>query len=155
MLLHSLALDRSVWDGLLPFVLEEFQVLVPDLPGHGRSAPLEGVTIEAMADEVSVLIRHEAEHPVILVGLSLGGCVAQSVAVRHPQLVRGLGLIDTTCWYGESASVDWEARAQRAVAEGLNSLAAFSAGPLVLAGVPRSAAGDRPSTTRGVSVYRY
>jgi 3-oxoadipate enol-lactonase len=58
-------------------------------------------------------------------GLSLGGCVAQAVAIRHPALVKGLGLIDTTPWYGATAVEDWEGRAQKAATEGFDSLAEF------------------------------
>jgi 3-oxoadipate enol-lactonase len=124
-LLHSLALDRSVWNAFVPFVVPRFDVVVPDLPGHGRSPDAAVASIEGFAEEVAMLIEQISDDPIIVVGMSLGGCIAQATAVRHPQLVRGLGLVDTTCWYGETAAADWEGRAQRAVANGLSSLADF------------------------------
>lgn len=124
-LLHSLALDRTIWGGLLPHLLPRFEVIAVDLPNHGASPVLEEASIPAMGDAVAELIRAEADDPVILVGLSLGGCVAQAVAAQHPQIVRGLGLLDTTAWYGETAMEAWESRAQKAMQDGLGSLAGF------------------------------
>ena len=124
-LLHSLALDRTLWDGMLPHLADRFTVLTPDLPGHGRSPALAAMSIESMAEAVAELVRAEADPPATVVGLSLGGCVAQALAAGSPELVGGLGLVDTTCWYGETAPADWEARAQRARTDGLESLAGF------------------------------
>ena len=124
-LLHSLALDRSVWDGLVPLLRDRFTVVTPDLPGHGSSPSRDGVTVEAMADDVAALIRSLDVAPAVIGGLSLGGCVAQAVAARHGDLVRGLALLDTTCWYGTRAPADWAGRAQKAVDNGLDSLSAF------------------------------
>ncbi|MCC5949157.1 MAG: alpha/beta fold hydrolase [Nitriliruptoraceae bacterium] len=124
-LLHSLALDRSVYDGLVPHLLDRFDVIALDLPNHGASPTLEETTIDAMADAVASTIEREVDGPAIVAGLSLGGCVAQAVAVRHPALVRGLALLDTTCWYGETAPSDWEGRAQKAANDGFDSLAGF------------------------------
>lgn len=124
-LLHSLALDRSVWDALVAELSDRHTVIAVDLPGHGAS-PADGVTtIEDMADAVAATIEALADGPVVVMGLSLGGCVAQAVAIRHPNLVKGLGLIDTTAWYGETAIADWEGRAQKAAQEGFESLAEF------------------------------
>jgi 3-oxoadipate enol-lactonase len=78
-----------------------------------------------MGSEVAEMVRERTAGPAIFVGLSLGGCVAQALAVYQPELVRGLGLVDTTCWYGETAKADWEARAEKAMTDGLDSLAAF------------------------------
>ncbi len=124
-LLHSLAMDRTVWDGLVPRLTGRGDVIAVDLPNHGRSPTLAETSIESMADAVAELLRAEEPHGAVVVGMSLGGCVAQSVAVRHPELVTGLGLLDTTCWYGETAAEDWEARAQRAATDGFESLASF------------------------------
>lgn len=124
-LLHSLALDRTIWEGLLQHLPPRFDTITPDLPNHGASPSLPEASIPAMGDAVAELIRTEVEGPVVLVGLSLGGCVAQAVAIQHPDLVRGLGLLDTTAWYGESAMETWESRAQKAIENGLDSLADF------------------------------
>lgn len=124
-LLHSLALDRSVWDDVIPHLVDRFDVVAVDLPNHGRSPSIADTTVESLADEVADFIGVHGFGAVVLIGMSLGGCVAQAVAVRHPHLVSGLGLVDTTCWYGPTAPDDWEQRAQRAVNEGLDSLAEF------------------------------
>ena len=124
-LLHSLALDRSVWDDFIPRVVERFDVIAVDLPGHGASPGNEGMTIESMADEVAHLIRSLQVDPAIVIGLSLGGCVAQATAVRHPEAVSGLGLLDTTCWYGEKAPENWAERARRGKEGGMESLVDF------------------------------
>lgn len=124
-LLHSLALDRSVWEGLIPHLQGDFEILAIDLPGHGKSSEFSGDTIEELADQVADLVQEQGMGPSIVIGLSLGGCVAQALAIRHPGLVEGLGLLDTTCWYGEDAPSAWEERAQRARRDGFDSLAGF------------------------------
>lgn len=124
-LLHSLALDRSVWDALVGELSPRHSVVTIDLPGHGASPAGDVTSIDDMADAVAATIEAVCDGPAIVMGLSLGGCVAQAVAIRHPSLVRGLGLIDTTAWYGETAVDDWEGRAQKAAAEGFDSLAGF------------------------------
>jgi len=124
-LLHSLALDRSVWDDLIPHVEDHFDVLAVDLPGHGASPGHEGMTIESMADAVAEVIEAAGVAPALVLGLSLGGCVAQALAVAHPEKVRALGLLDTTCWYGEQAPENWAARAQRGKENGMSSLVDF------------------------------
>lgn len=124
-LLHSLAMDRHVWDGLIPHLTERFDVIALDLPNHGASGTLEDTTIEAMADALEPLVREQAPDGAILIGLSLGGCVAQSFTIAHPDLTVGLGLVDTTCWYGETAPEDWAGRARKAAEKGFDSLADF------------------------------
>jgi 3-oxoadipate enol-lactonase len=61
----------------------------------------------------------------IVAGASMGGCVTLAFAAAYPEKIGGLGLVDTTAWYGEKAVTDWEARAQKAEAEGLSSLVEF------------------------------
>lgn len=124
-LLHSLALDRSVWGALVPDLSQRGAVVLLDLPGHGRSAPAPDATVESMADAVAGALRSLGREPATVIGLSLGGCVAQALTVRHPELVSALGLVDTTAWYGESAPQAWEERATKAAQDGLVSLAGF------------------------------
>jgi 3-oxoadipate enol-lactonase len=61
----------------------------------------------------------------VVAGASMGGCVSLAFAANFPQRTNGLGLIDTTAWYGPDAPVQWEQRAQRALKEGLKDLIDF------------------------------
>jgi 3-oxoadipate enol-lactonase len=127
-LLHSLALDSSIWAGLLPRLTPFAAVLRCDLPGHGRSPGLGATTIEEMADAVAEAVRERVSTrtgAVVVWGMSLGGSVAQAVAARHPDLVDALGLSDTTAWYGEQAPLRWAERAQVAVRDGMRALSGF------------------------------
>jgi 3-oxoadipate enol-lactonase len=123
--LHSLAMDHSVWDGPVAALRPRYEVVTCDLPGHGRSAPLEDISIESMADAVAAMLASQAGGPAMVVGMSMGGCVAQQLAARHPDRVRGLLLADTTAWYGADAPQRWRERADRAATDGLASLAEF------------------------------
>jgi 3-oxoadipate enol-lactonase len=55
----------------------------------------------------------------------MGGSVAQAFAVRYPDRVEALGLVDTTAWYGPEAPQAWEQRAAQAEQNGLESLIDF------------------------------
>ena len=71
-----------------------FRSLLVDLPNHGRS-PWTGTTdYVAAADEVASTLRHHADGPVHVVGHSMGGKVAMVLALRHPDLVDRLVVVD-------------------------------------------------------------
>jgi 3-oxoadipate enol-lactonase len=61
----------------------------------------------------------------VIAGASMGGCVALQFAATHSERARGLGLIDTTAWYGPSARQNWEERADRALQSGLKGMVEF------------------------------
>ena len=96
MCLHGLGSSAADWQYQLPALAQGYRVIAPDLRGHGRSpAPLRSLTIPAMADDAAALLEALQAAPAHLVGLSLGGCVAQAVALRHPGRVRSLTLVNT------------------------------------------------------------
>jgi pimeloyl-ACP methyl ester carboxylesterase len=75
---------------------DHFQVLAPDLRGHGRGIrSIRRFTLADCADDLAMLIEHEQCGPVLAVGYSLGGPVAQLLWRRHPELVAALGLCAT------------------------------------------------------------
>jgi 3-oxoadipate enol-lactonase len=96
-LLHGFPLSKEMWQHQLEALAAGHRVIAPDLRGHGESPAPEGAyTMDAMADDVVELLdRLEITQPVVLGGLSMGGYVALSLALRHPERVRGLLLIDT------------------------------------------------------------
>jgi 3-oxoadipate enol-lactonase len=128
-LLHSLALDHTLWNEIVEDLRADCRTIAFDLPGHGASRQVLADSIEAMADRVADTLSSEATPPAlapaIVVGLSLGGCVAQALAIGHPDLVGGLVLADTTAWYGPDAPQTWAQRAEQAATAGLGSLAEF------------------------------
>jgi 3-oxoadipate enol-lactonase len=125
-LIHSLALDKSVWDDVLPRLAAHGEVIALDCRGHGRSDHAPGpYSVEMMGQDVADVLDDAGWDDAIVVGCSMGGCVAQAFAAQYPQRLRGLGLIDTTAWYGADAPVTWRKRAATALAEGLQGLADF------------------------------
>jgi len=77
-----------MWDRLAAHLQRDLHVLVPDLPGHGRSNALRWTsmadTVAAVAD---VIAEHSAQGNAHVVGLSLGGYVAAQLAADRPELV--------------------------------------------------------------------
>jgi dienelactone hydrolase len=61
----------------------------------------------------------------VIVGASMGGSVSLAFAIAYPKRTKGLGLIDTTAWYGADAPQKWAERASKAVNEGLSALIDF------------------------------
>lgn len=124
-LLHSLAMDRRIWNPLVDALAAHLAVLSCDLPGHGRSPTAIGPTVEAMADQVAATVTAAGLSTVSVIGMSLGGSVAQALAARHADLVRALALLDTTAWYGPEGADSWAERAARACQNGMASLSEF------------------------------
>jgi 3-oxoadipate enol-lactonase len=82
-----------------------------DAPGYGRSAPVEPYTFKALAESAAVLAEalmpQNQGQPPVWVGHSMGGMVAQELAARRPDLVRGLVLAGTSAAFGK-ADGDWQ-----------------------------------------------
>lgn len=96
-LLHGYPLNRTMWTELAERLADRRRVITPDLPGHGESdAPASVYTMEWMAS--SVLETVDAlgvREPFVVGGLSMGGYVAQALAVDHARRLRGLILLNT------------------------------------------------------------
>jgi pimeloyl-ACP methyl ester carboxylesterase len=88
--LHGTRLSRAVWTPQLDALGDEFRAIALDLPGHGERAG-EPFRLEGAAEVVAAAIRDGAAGGrAVVVGLSLGGYVAMTLAAGHPELVRGL-----------------------------------------------------------------
>jgi pimeloyl-ACP methyl ester carboxylesterase len=91
LLVHGLGGSALNWVAVAPALASRHRVVVPDLPGHGRSGPLPHPSGASLfADDLAELIRREEAAPVVVVGHSLGGLVALRLAIRHPDLVGGV-----------------------------------------------------------------
>lgn len=99
--LHGLGTTRTGWEPQLRALAESYRCVAWDMPGYGASPPLsEPLTFTSLSDAVRDLVRHLGETAAHLVGLSFGGMVAQHTALRHPQHVRSLVLVDSSPAFG-------------------------------------------------------
>ena len=125
-LVHSLALDRSVWDGVAARLEGDVELLTCDCRGHGRSDRRHGAyTARLFASDLSELFERVGWHRGAVAGCSMGGNVAQAFAAAYPERTAALGLIDTTAWYGVDAAAKFRERADVAMATGMSELIGF------------------------------
>jgi 3-oxoadipate enol-lactonase len=125
-LVHSLAMDGNFWSRVVALLHEDAKTLVYDCRGHGKSDKPSGpYTVGLFADDLADLLDAVGWRSAVVAGVSMGGCVTLAFAGAYPERLDGLGLIDTTAWYGAAAPAQWEERAQKATAEGLESLVDF------------------------------
>lgn len=91
LLLHSGGMAGEEWQPQIAPLAKRYDVIVPDLPGHGRSPRLEGrPSIDGMAEAVIALLDALEIGAVHVCGSSMGGAVALWLALNHPERVRRL-----------------------------------------------------------------
>lgn len=96
-LLHGLTANGACWNPLARSLEAEFDVVMPDARGHGRSsAPLDGYGYDDHASDVMHLIRELGLAAPVLLGHSMGGLTAAVVASRVGDAVGGVILVDAT-----------------------------------------------------------
>jgi 3-oxoadipate enol-lactonase len=123
-LIHSIGMDRNFWQPVAERL--HASVLVYDCRGHGASdKPAGEYSVELFADDLADLLDHVGWSSAVVGGASMGGCVALAFAKMYPSRVAGLGLIDTTAWYGAEARKQWAERAEKGQRDGLASLVEF------------------------------
>jgi 3-oxoadipate enol-lactonase len=112
---------------LLPALTGSWRVLRYDLRGHGGSEVIPGTaTVDDLAEDLSVLLDRLGVRRFAIGGVSLGGAIASTVALRVPERVSGLVLCCTSARFGEPAS--WLERAAQVRADGMEQLAQTAAG---------------------------
>jgi len=119
---NSLGTELRVWDALLPHLRLGLRILRFDKRGHGLSDdPSAPFTIQDLAgDAAAILDRFEVKE-VTVVGLSIGGLIAQALAHARPDLVRGVVLMDTAARIGPPEM--WQDRIAAVHRDGIGSMA--------------------------------
>lgn len=120
-LLHGFAEDSAIWDNLLGPSSPHCRLIIPDLPGSGRSSALPtpgtstadptgtaasfsstsaapSLTIEDLATAVKILLDHLDIEKCIMIGHSMGGYIALAFAEKYPDSLTALGLFHSTAY---------------------------------------------------------
>jgi 3-oxoadipate enol-lactonase len=103
-LIHGFTNYGLVWTPQLSSLVHRgYQVILPDLAGHGRSAPATAATtVRDFTRDICALMDSLQLQRATLCGLSLGGMVAQQMAIEHPDRVDGLIVANTRATFAEA-----------------------------------------------------
>jgi 3-oxoadipate enol-lactonase len=111
---HALGLDLALWDGVIARLPKGLRLIRYDLRGHGKSdVPPAPYAMGALVRDAELLLDQIGVRDCVFVGLSVGGLVAQGLAVKRLDLVRGLVLSNTAAKIGTPAIWDERVRAVR------------------------------------------
>ncbi|MNW38592.1 3-oxoadipate enol-lactonase 2 [compost metagenome] len=98
-LLHGFCGSSAYWEIVQPLLTRSYRVIIPDLRGHGSTdAPIGAYTIDQMADDVAQLLESLGVAKYSVLGHSMGGYVALSMAERYPDRLSGFGLVHSTAY---------------------------------------------------------
>ena len=116
-LIHALGTNLSLWDGVAD-ALPGHRILRFDLRGHGASdVPAPPYAMGALIRDAEQVMDHFAMRDAVVVGVSLGGLIAQGLATKRLDLVRAMVLSNTAAKIGSPAL--WAARGAEVAQTGL------------------------------------
>jgi 3-oxoadipate enol-lactonase len=123
MLSHSLGSSLHMWDPQMAVLEAKHRVLRYDTRGHGASDAPEGAyTLDQLVEDVVALLDALKIEKVNFTGLSMGGMIAQGLALNHPQRVERLVLCDTSAFMPAEAQPIVQERIDIARKEGAAAL---------------------------------
>jgi 3-oxoadipate enol-lactonase len=122
-LLHSLLAGRSSFDPVVPSLSKRFRVVVPELPGFGRSPAVAGGLV-GVADAMAGAVRKAAPNQKpILLGNGYGGFIVLQMALRRPGIASRLVFADCGARFSEPGREAFRNMAKVAAAKGLEAIA--------------------------------
>lgn len=121
-LIHPLGADKRFWERLSQH-LSGRRLIAYDLPGHGgRSVPADDYQIVDLADDLDRLLHQLMVESVSIVGVSIGGLVAQAFASKYPHRTVSVVLVDTVAVYPPGFAQALADRADLVMREGTSAI---------------------------------
>ncbi len=94
---HSMLFNLRMFDSQVAYLKHEFRCIRFDFKGHGKSeSPPNGYDLKALTEDIAELINLLDCNPCHFIGFSMGGMVALKLAIKYPELIKSLILIDTS-----------------------------------------------------------
>jgi 3-oxoadipate enol-lactonase len=120
---HSLACNVRMWDPTLAAFKDKYRILNYDMRGHGQSsAPAGPYTLDMLADDVLALMKELKIERCKFIGLSIGGMIGQTLALRQTKHFEKMVLADTGHMQPPEAIKQWEDRIKIAREKGMKAL---------------------------------
>src|SRR5688572_27951543 len=83
-LIHGFGEDATVWRNQIPFLQNKFRLIIPDLPGSGRSELIDDMSMEGMAEVFHEIIHAENIESCPVIGHSMGGYITLALLEEYP-----------------------------------------------------------------------
>jgi 3-oxoadipate enol-lactonase len=120
---HSLACSARMWDEQIAAFRDRYRIVAYDTRGHGQTdAPSGAYTLEQLADDLKGLLDQLDISRAHYCGLSMGGMIGQTFALKYPGVLRTLTLADTTSRYPADGWPVWQDRIRTAETQGMAPL---------------------------------
>ena len=120
---HSLACSLRMWDGQIEAFKDRFRILAYDTRGHGASeAPKGPYTLDMLAEDLRQLLEQLKIRKTHFVGLSMGGMIGQTLALKNPELLDRVVLADTGHAQTPETLKQWDDRIKTAESKGMQPL---------------------------------
>jgi pimeloyl-ACP methyl ester carboxylesterase len=99
-LLHGFAEDGTIWQHQVEALQQHYRLIVPDLPGSGRSGMSQDMSMEGLAAAVHQIIDDElpGNETFVMIGHSMGGYITLAFAEKYPERLKGIGLFHSTAY---------------------------------------------------------
>ena len=119
---HCFASNRHFFDSQLP-VLTDYRIIRYDTRGHGESdTPSGPYRMDDLGNDAVALLDHLQVQKTHYVGVSMGGMIGQNVALRFPERLLSLGLVNTISSYDETGRQEWRDRVVKVRRYGARSM---------------------------------
>ncbi len=120
---HSLACSVRMWDEQIASFKDRYRILAYDTRGHGQTgAPSGAYTLEQLADDLKGLLDHLKISRTHYCGLSMGGMIGQTFALKYPGILQTLVLADTSSRIPSEVGPVWAERIKTAETQGMQPL---------------------------------
>jgi pimeloyl-ACP methyl ester carboxylesterase len=97
--IHGFGETGDVWNNQVSFFRNQFKLIIPDLPGTGKSALVNDMSMEGMAEVIQEIVKEEVpktEGKLVIIGHSMGGYITLAYAEKYPDQLQAFGLFHST-----------------------------------------------------------
>ncbi len=126
-LVHGFLENATMWDEIKPELIKRNRIITLDLLGHGKSDCLRYVhSVDVFAETIDAILKHLKIRKYILVGHSLGGYISLALAKINPSKIKGLCLLNSTCYEDSEERRELRTRANKMVQKNFENMVKLS-----------------------------